>query len=152
MDHMTPFTPEHGPALPPFVRAINVLTALSGLMASGVAGLYVIGIGIAMFWLIIPAIFALLVIPLLYWGCSSYGAAFARYGRFDWKRIFLQICMLGVMLTGSISFYRNTHPLEPDNPSWHAPTSTLQLMFVSFTLGVHLYSLTALVRFRLQAL
>ena len=151
MNHTTP-SPEHGPALPLFIRTINILTAFSGLIASGVSGLYAILVGITFFWLVIPMILAALSITLLYWGCGSYGAAFTRYERFDWRRILLQICLLAVMLAGSVSFYRNTHPLQPDNPSWHAPTATMQLVFFSFTLAVHLCSLTALFRFRRQAL
>ena len=148
MDHTPACDPEHYPALPPIVRIINVLTALSGLIASGLGGLYTIGIGIALFWLVLPMIVASLTIILLYWGCGSYGAAFTRFERFDWRRILLQICILAVMLTGSVSFYRNSHPLQPDTPSWHAPTATMLLVFFFFTLGVHLCSLTALLRFR----
>lgn len=150
MDHTTPTTPEHGPSLPPFVRTINVLTALSGLLASGIGGLYAIMIGMAFFWLGIPIIFAFLTIFLLYWGCGSYGAAFTRFERFNKRRILLQICIFAIMLTGSGSFYRSTHPLQPGNPSWHAPTATMLLVFFSFTLVVHLYSLTALFRFDRQ--
>ena len=149
---MDPTTPEHGQVLPAFARSINILTALTGLVASGVVGLCMIMLGIAFCWLGAPVLLAVVTIMLLYWGCGSYGAAFTRYERFDWRRILLQICILGITLAGFIGFYRNTHPLKPDNPAWHAQAATIVLVFFSFTLVVHLYSVMALFRFRRKIL
>ena len=146
MDHRTPSTPEHAPALPHLVRVINVFTALTGLMTAGLIGIAAIMIGITVIFLV-PA---MLIIVLLYWGCGSYGAAFTRFERFDWRRILLQICFAAIMIAGSITFYSNTHPLKSDHPSWHGPASTLLLVFFSLTVGVHLFSLAALFRFRRQ--
>ena len=75
---MMPPTRAPNVPLPKAARVINIITALTGVAASGLFGLFAILMGIGFFWLGSPPVCALLTVILLYHGCGAYGAAVTR--------------------------------------------------------------------------
>ena len=138
---MMPPTPAPDLPLPKAARVINIITALTGVAASGLFGLFAILMGIGFFWLGSPIVFALLTVILLYKGCGAYGAAFTRFERLPLGRLLFQTCVMGGLVWSSARFFQNTHPLPDDNPLWHPTAATVLLVLISLTLLSHLLSL-----------
>lgn len=141
---MTPPILERSVPFPAFVRAVNVVTALTGLAASFLLGIYLIIAGIGLIWLVGPPLLALLAVVLLYWGCGGYGAAFTLFERFPLPKLIFQTFLMGLLLTAGIRFYAKTHPLPADHPQWHATAATAMVTFPALSLLSHLFSLTAI--------
>ena len=138
---MMPPTPAPDLPLPKAARVINIITALTGVVASGLLGFCAIFMSIALVWLVLPLVFAVLIIILLYWGCGAYGAAFTRFERLPLGRLLFQTCVMGGLVWYAAGFFQNTHPLPDNNPRWHPTAAAVLLVLISLTLLSHLLSL-----------
>ena len=135
-------TPAPDLALPKAARVVNIITALTGVVASGLLGFCAIFTGIAFVWLVLPLVFPLLIVILLYQGCGAYGVAFTRFERLPLGRLFFQTCVMGGLVWGSARFFQKTHPLPDDHPLWHPTAATVLLILISLTFLSHLLSLS----------
>ena len=134
---MMPPTPAPDLPLPKAARVINIITALTGVVASGLLGLALL---LSML-VLIPLLIAPFLLVLLYWGGGAYGAAFTRFERLPLGRLLFQTFLMGGSVWQSARFFQNRHPLPDDHPLWHATTATILLVFFSLTLLSHLLSL-----------
>ena len=128
--------------LPKAARIINILTALTGIVASGMVGLALLLSMLAIVPLsIVPLLIAPFLFVLLYWGCGAYGAAYTRFERLPLGRLLFQTFLMGGPVWLSARFFQNTHPLPDDHPLWHPTAATVLLVLISLTLLSHLLSL-----------
>ena len=137
-----------------FVRAVNVITAISGLVVSIVAGLFFLFLGGALIFTIFGAavgLALLAILPILYWGCGGYGEAFTRFGRFPLPKLTFQTLMMGVMLTVSVGRFLKAPDLPSHASSWEIFRAILSIFIIFvclIALVFHMASLSALVYFR----
>ena len=138
---MMPPTPAPDLPLPKAARVINIITALTGLVASGLFGLALLLSMLALIRLIVPLLIAPFLFVLLYWGGGAYGAAFAPFQRFVLCRLLFQTLLMGGLVWLSAIFFQSTHPLPAIYPLWHPTAATVLLVLVSLTFLSHLLSL-----------
>ena len=138
---MTPPTPVPDLPLPKAARVINIITALTGLVASGLLGLALLLSILALSRLIVPLLIAPFLFVLLYWGGGAYGAAFIRFERFVLRRLLFQTFLMSGLVWLSAIFFQFTHPLPDIYPLWHPIAATILLVFISLTFLSHLLSL-----------